>query len=288
MELGLNLPVVNPAVGPIDLLRLTRRAEDLGYAEVYLGEHVVLFDEQADAYLGTQGKPVPFPPTTALPDPLVTLAFLAAGTERIRLATGVIVLPQRNPVYTAKHIATVDWLSNGRLDVGIGIGWSELEFRVTSTPWERRGARCDAYVDVMRALWREGPSAYDGDLYDLQSCYQYPKPVQYGGPPLWFGGTSDAALRRIAGRGHGWYVFDTRPDELGRRIELLASFLEQAGRQGDEVKIVHGAVRFVPKTCDDVDAYAAVGVHQIVVSLTEADPAAMDRQLEQYAERILG
>jgi probable F420-dependent oxidoreductase len=288
MQLGLNLPVVDPTVGPQELIRLAVHAERLGYQEIYLGEHVVLFDEQADAYLGNRGRSVPFPPTTNLPDPLVTLAFLAAATERIRIATGVLVLPQRNPVYAAKHAATVDWLSGGRLDLAVGIGWSELEFVATATPWERRGARCDEYVDLMRALWRDGTSAHEGEFYSLATCYQYPKPVQRPGPPIWFGGASDAALRHVASRGDGWYLFDTTPSDLRKRLDFLNELLTAQNRSEDDVAIILGTMRLVPRDREDVLAYAEVGVDQIVVSLAPGEPADRDRQLSQLAERILG
>lgn len=288
MQLGLNLPVVDPAVGPQELLRLTLRAERLGYHEVYLGEHVVLFDEQSDAYLGSKGRSVPFPPTTNLPDPLVTLAFLAAATERIRLATGVLVLPQRNPVYTAKHASTVDWLSGGRLDLAVGIGWSELEFVATASPWARRGARCDEYVDVMRALWLDGVASHDGEFYTLASCYQYPKPAQRPGPPIWFGGASEAALRHVAARGNGWYVFDLAPFDLRARVAQLGGLLAAHDRSADRITIVHGCMRLMPRDRDEVQAYADAGADQLVVSLGRGEPVDRDRQLAELAELILG
>ena len=248
----------------------------------------MLFDEQADAYLGDAGRAVPFAPQTNLPDPLVALAFLAAGTHQIRLATGVLILPQRNPVQTAKQAATLDWMSGGRLDLAIGIGWSRLEYVATATPWPDRGGRCDDYVDVMRALWRDGVSEFTGPHYSLPPSYQYPKPVQRPGPPIWFGGSSPSARRRIAARGDGWYAFDTVPKRLAEQVAELADLLSAAGRPRDAVKIVHGAALLIPRDRDDVLAYAAAGAHQIVVSLSATDPTGRDRELDTYAERILG
>jgi probable F420-dependent oxidoreductase len=287
MQLGLNLPVVDPGVGPGELASLTTAAEELGYSHVYLGEHVVLFDEQADAYLGARGRSVPFPPEANLPEPLTALAFLAAVTSTIRLATGVIVLPQRNPVYAAKQAATVDWLSGGRLDLTVGIGWSELEFAATGTPWARRGARCDEYVTLLRALWAEGATTHDGEFYELATCYQYPKPVQRPGPPIWFGGTSDAAMRRVAEIGDGWYVFDFTPELLKDRLSVLQEMLAGHGRSLDEITVVLGVNRLAPTTRVDVRAYADAGVAQLVYSVPAGPTEDQVARLQHVADLVL-
>jgi probable F420-dependent oxidoreductase len=288
MELGLNLPVIDPGVGPRALEAITRHAEQLGFDEVYLGEHVVLFDEQADSYLGNKGRSVPFPPDTNLPEPLTALAFLAGVTSRIRLATGVIVLPQRNPVYAAKQAATLDWLSDGRLDLTVGIGWSELEFRATATPWGGRGARCDEYVELLRALWADGPTTHHGELYQLDTCYQYPKPVQRPGPPIWFGGTSDAALRRVAATGDGWYVFDFTPGDLSQRLADLDDLLTARDRAREEISVVLGVNRLAPTTRGEVEAYAEAGVRQLVYSLAPVERSEQLGRLDAIAALVLG
>jgi probable F420-dependent oxidoreductase len=126
------------------------------------------------------------------------LAFLAAHTARVRLGTGICLVPQRNPVYTAKEVATVDWLSGGRFDFGVGVGWLAEEFRALDVAFERRGDRCREYLDVMRRLWCDSVSAFAGSFYDLPASRQYPKPVQQPHPPICFGGESDAAMRRVA------------------------------------------------------------------------------------------
>jgi probable F420-dependent oxidoreductase len=288
MLVGLNLPVTDPTVDAAELMRLAQLAEVLGYHEVYLGEHVVLFDEQTNAYLGEQGRAVPFSSSTNLPDPLLALAFLAAGTTRIRLATGVLVLPQRNPVYTAKHAASLDWLSGGRLDLAVGIGWSSLEYRATATSWERRGARCEEYVDILRALWSEGVAEFTGELYQLPPCHQYPKPVQRPGPPIWFGGASEAALRRVAARGEGWYAFDTPPAKLAEKVHRLRQLAESFGRDLEALTVVHGCMQLVPRNGANVRAYADAGVHQLVVSLPQLPSDQRDRHLETLAMRVLG
>jgi len=283
LELGLNLPVAHPAVTPMMLRDVAKEAEDLGFAEVYLGEHVVLFDEPVDRYPGSETGEAFFPATLPIPDPLVGLAFVAACTERIRLATGVMLLPQRNPVYTAKHIATVDWLSSGRLDVAIGVGWSSQEFAACAVPWPGRRARCDEYVEVMRSLWSSEVSEHHGELYDLEPCRQYPKPVQQPHPPLWFGGYTDNALDRVARLGDGWYGFDLSPELLTERLAVLRGRMDRYQRNLDEITIAVGAYSLMPVLRSHLPAYQAAGVSQVVISLISPDPADMAEELRWAA-----
>jgi probable F420-dependent oxidoreductase len=216
---------------------------------------------------------------------LVGLAFVAACTERIRLATGVMLLPQRNPVYTAKHIATVDWLSQGRLDVAIGIGWSSEEFAACGVPWSDRGARCDEYVEVMQALWSKEISEHHGVLYQLEPCRQYPKPVQDPHPPLWFGGVSDRALHRVARLGDGWYGFDLSPELLAERMAVLRRLLKGRGRSVEDLTIAVGAYSLMPALRSNLAAYQAAGVDQLVISLTSPDPADMSTEIRWAARQ---
>ena len=175
---------------------------------MWVAEHVVLFDDYRSAYPYAANGRIPAPPESGMLEPFTALAFLAAVTKTLRLGTGICLLPQRNPVYTAKEAANVDFLSGGRLDLGIGVGWLAEEFRAVAAPFEHRGARCRSYVEVMRALWCDAVSEYKDEFYELPACRMYPKPVQRPHPPLHFGGESDAALRRVADLGQGWYGFN--------------------------------------------------------------------------------
>jgi probable F420-dependent oxidoreductase len=286
VELGLNLPVAHPSVTPGMIVDVARRAEELGFAEVYLGEHVVLFDEPVDRYPGSESGEAFFPASLPILDPLVGLAFVAACTERIRLATGVMLLPQRNPVYAAKHIASVDWLSGGRLDVAIGVGWSTQEFAACLVPWEHRGARCEEYVEVMRALWAGDVAAYHGRFHSLEPCRQYPKPVQRPHPPLWFGGWTDVALDRAARLGDGWYGFDLSPEVVTDRLEALGVMLERRHRMLDDFTIAVGAYNLMPRQRSELAAYEAAGVDQFVVSLKSPDPADMAEEIMRLARYL--
>lgn len=288
MDIGINLPVVNPATTPGFLREIAVRAEQLGFAELYLGEHVVLFDDPADDYRQSDDGTAFFPSMANLPDPIQTLTFLAACTARIRLATGVVILPQRNPVYTAKHVATLDWLSGGRFDFAIGTGWSSEEYAACGTPFEARGDRCREYVEVMRRLWCDPVSAFSGRFYDLPACRQYPKPAQQPHPPLWFGGFGEATFRRVADLGAGYYGFDQTPAEIAAVRTRLAELLSERGRDIGDITISHGVYNRMPVDETALGEYRAAGVNQFVLSLRAPDQAGMRAELEQYGRAFVG
>jgi probable F420-dependent oxidoreductase len=283
MEIGLNLPVSNPSVTPEILREIAVVAEVKGFAELYLGEHVVQFDKPSDGYPSSDDGEAFFPASAPLPDPLVTHAFIAACTRRIRLATGVMLLPQRNPVYTAKHVATLDWLSGGRFDCTIGLGWSSEEFEACDVPWAERGARAEDYVGVMRSLWSDPVSSFEGRFYSLKPCRQYPKPVQRPHPPLWFGGWTDAALSRAARLGNGWYGFDLAAEAVAERIARLRTFIAEQGRPADSIKICCGGYSLQPTSIAGLRAYHDAGVQQFVFTPTETEPAKIIAQLDHLA-----
>ena len=238
MKLGLCIPLVAPYASPEYIRTLGITAEALGFSSLWVGEHVVLFDEYDSAYpLADDGKmPGDIEDNVEL-EPFSSLAWLAAHTSRIRLGTGVCVLPQRNPVYTAKEAANVDWLSGGRLNLGIGVGWLAEEYGALGAPFEQRGARCRSYIEVMKRLWCDTVSEYEDEFYTLPPCRFYPKPVQKPHPPIIIGGNSDAALRRTAQQGQGWYALGLDPEQLSSRIEKLEALLKRGNRPRDTVSV---------------------------------------------------
>ena len=288
MDIGINLPVVNPATDPAFLRDIAVRAEELGFAELYLGEHVVLFDDPADEYRQSDDGTAFFPSMANLPDPIQTLTYLAACTSRIRLATGVVILPQRNPVYTAKHVATLDWLSGGRFDFTIGTGWSSEEYAACATPFDARGERCREYVEVMRSLWCDPVSSFSGRFYELPACRQHPKPVQQPHPPLWFGGFGDATFRRVADLGSGYYGFDQTPAEIAVVRQRLAELLTERGRRIEDITISHGVYNRMPVSLQTLAEYRDAGVDQFVVSLRGAEQSAMREELERFGRELVG
>ena len=265
MRFDLWLPTANPFATPDYLQAVCEEAEARGVNRLWVGEHVVLFDEYGSRYPYAGDGRIPAGGETGLLDPLVTLSFMAAHTRRVRLGTAMCLLPQRNPVYTAKEVSTLDWLSTGRVDLGVGVGWLREEFEALGVPWERRGRRTDEYLGVLRALWEDDPSEFRGELFTLPSCRQHPKPVQRP-VPIHVGGESDAALRRVARVAHGWVPFNQRPEELATLVGRLDEILGEAGRPRGEIEITI-CPYFTPTAPPDVAAYAEAGATGIAALL---------------------
>ena len=238
---------------PKAALRIAKLAEQLGYDSLWAGEHVVVPSPRVD--------PSPMEPDEPILDPLVALAHLAAGTERIRLGTGVIILPQRNPVVLAKQVASLDVLSGGRLILGIGVAYLEPEMTAIGVPMERRGARADEYLAAMRSLWEDEVPAHHGSFVDFEGVDAYPRPVQRP-LPIVVGGHTEAAFRRSARHADGWYGFLVGLRAMAQYREALDRALEQAGRDRPLHVSVSPSRRLDP---DTVRAYAELGVDRLIV-----------------------
>jgi len=286
VDVGLFVPLANPFATPAFLTRLGAAAEERRFSSLWVAEHIVLFDDYASRYPYADDGRIPAGGESGLLEPFGVLAFLAACTSRIRLGTGICIVPQRNPVYTAKQVANVDWLSGGRLDFGVGIGWLAEEFAAVGAPFARRAARCREYLEVMRHLWVDPVSEYDGDLYRLPACRHYPKPVQVPHPPIHFGGESDAALRRVADLGQGWYGFNLTPEEVPGRLAFLDELLAARSRRREEITV---SICPYLRSVDDgaVERYAEAGVDQLIVLAFAVDSDALERRLDELATEVL-
>lgn len=208
---------------------------------------------------------------------------MAALTSRIRLATGILLLAEHNPLLAAKQAATLDVLSHGRFVLGVGIGWSSEEFAALGIPFHDRAMRTEEYVEVMRTLWREDAASFDGEYTRFVNVRSYPKPLGAGPVPVILGGNSDRALDRVAAYGDGWYGFNLSMDELPERIEYLATRCEERGRDPDPL---HVAVSIRDGRVDDPRALGNLGVDELVV--VEAPPEAAEsagRWIESLARR---
>lgn len=255
--------------------------EAKGFHAIWVPEHVLFFPEYASTYPYSSSGRIPGDPEGLL-DPFTALTFLAGCTERVRLATGICLVPQRQPVYTAKMVADVDFLSGGRVDFGVGIGWLKEEFNNLGADWSQRAALCDEYVDAMRALWSEGVTEFSGPTVTLTPCHFNPKPVQKPYPPILFGGESKGALRRVAQRGDGWYGYDMSPQDLAERLPVLDAALADAGRSRADIRLIVGPNRH-PITPETVAQYRELGVEQLVAPLG----ASTVEKLELRADALL-
>jgi probable F420-dependent oxidoreductase len=237
MKFDLWIPTANPMT-TFDLLEaVAQESEARGISTLWVGEHVVLFEEYASSYPYAADGRIPSPSGSGLLEPMVTLSYLAACTKTVRLGTAMLLLPQRNPVYVAKEVSSLDWLSGGRVDLGVGVGWLKEEFEALGVPWERRGVRTDEYLEVLRTLWCDDTSSFDGETFHLPECEMFPKPVQRPHPPIHIGGETDAALRRAALTGQGWHTFNRSPEELAAGVGRLDELLEAAGRSRQDLRI---------------------------------------------------
>ena len=243
-------------------------AEERDFHSIWVPEHVVFFKDYASQYPYAEDGKIPGNPDGVM-EPLTALTFLAAHTERIRLGTGVCLVPQRNPVYTARQVSDVDFLSKGRLDFGIGIGWQREEFAALGIPWDRRAARTRECIAVMKTLWCDEVSSFKDEFYDLPECLQNPKPVQTPHPPLYFGGESEPALRRVAELGQGWFGYNVTEDQVDANLEHLDRLLAENGRSRSDIK-----VQVTPKgrhTPDMLSRFRDAGVDQLVLPLFGRD-----------------
>ena len=255
--------------------------EEMGACAVWAPEHVMFFSEYASTYPYSETGRIPGDPEGLL-DPFTVLTFIAARTKNLRLGTGICLVPQRNPIYTAKMVADLDYLSGGRVDFGVGIGWLKEEFVNLGMDFKSRASRCEEYIGVMKELWSPGVSEYRGQTVDLRSCYFNPKPSQKPHPPIYFGGESDAALGRVATLGDGWYAYDISPEELALRLDLLDSKMQQAGRSLDQMELIVGPNRH-PVNEKTIEQYSSLGVTQLVVPLYGTALS----KIEQRAARFL-
>ncbi len=286
MRIGIFAPLANPIATPDYISALGPAAEERGFHSIWLAEHVVLFDEYASKYPYASDGRIPAGGDSGILEPFSTLSYLAASTSRIRLGTGICLVPQRNPVYTAKEVANVDWLSNGRFDFGVGVGWLAEEFQACATPFERRGSRCRSYLNAMKSLWSDPVSSYQDEFYTLPACRQYPKPIQQPHPPIHFGGESEAAMRRVADLGQGWFTFNQLPEALPEPMRQLEEQLAKTGRRREDIE-VSVSPYMNPTDLAMLERYRDVGVDQVIVLALGGNRDALLGRLDELAETLV-
>ncbi|SDC60100.1 LLM class F420-dependent oxidoreductase [Rhodococcus tukisamuensis] len=243
-------------------------AEESGFVTLWSGEHVVMVDRSDSRYPYADDGRIAVPAAADWLDPMVGLSFAAAATRTIGIATGVLLLPEHNPLLVAKQAATLDRLSGGRLTLGIGVGWSREEFAALGVPFERRGRRTAEYVAAMRAVWREDVASFDGEFVGFDAVRVNPKPARDRRIPVVLGGNSDAALRRVADWGDGWYGFNLHGvDEAAERIGVLRGLCREAGRDPSGLRL---AVALREPDPGDLAGLARLGVDELV--LVESPP----------------
>tara|TARA_B100001105_G_scaffold130743_1_gene104707 strand:+ start:985 stop:1842 length:858 start_codon:yes stop_codon:yes gene_type:complete len=285
MKIGCQM-AFNEYTSPSYIIEAAQHVEEVGFYGFWVPEHVMFFPEYESRYPYTEDGRIAGEPRSLL-DPFSALTFVAAHTSRIKLATGICLVPQRNPVYTAKVCADLDYLSGGRFELGVGIGWLKEEFDALGVPWEDRAGRTLECLAVMKTLWCDEVSSFDGKYYSVQASYQNPKPVQQPHPPIIFGGESDPALRRVAQVGQGWYGFNLTPDSFEERLEYLNGQLEKNGRSMSEIKLYvspHASVR----SHDDMRRFESLGVEQMILPVMAAKMDTLRERAQKAMTRVYG
>jgi probable F420-dependent oxidoreductase len=291
--MGFAVPLAGSWATPANQVEVAQRAEELGYASLWTFQRL-LFPADRDGPDAARWQPV----YRSVHDPLVTLAYLAAHTTRIRLGVAVLNMPWFAPILLAKQTATLDAVSGGRLDLGLGLGWSKQEYDAAGAPFERRGARAEEFVACLRAIWTEDPVDFLGEFHQITKAHIDPKPVQRPHPPLLLGGSAEPALRRAGRVADGW-ISSSGQDlaAIGSAIRVVAEAATEAGRDPATLRFIsRGVVRLRPEAAGerrpltgsmeqikaDVAELAEQGVTELFVDLNfdkqigvvDADPAA--------------
>jgi probable F420-dependent oxidoreductase len=284
MKIGLFAVGTAKMAGGSLLRTVASNAERLGVATLWVPEHVVLLDKYASKYPYSQDGALPAPTNAPIFDPFIALTAMASVTSKIRLATGICLVPEHNPLVLAKVVATLDFLSGGRTLLGVGIGWLEEEFQAIGIPWEGRAKRTRECIEAMRKLWGEDPSSYSGEFVRFEGVRSNPKPVLGAKMPVWFGGESGPALRRVAEYGTGWCGFNLTPSEAAAKIKRIEELLKANGRKRSDVELAVSPYT-KPSNADDLKRYRDAGVDEVVL-IKLRPPRAEDevvRDLEQIA-----
>lgn len=254
--------------GVVDLVR---RIDELGIHQVSVVEHVLMGEDLSAYPYGKFRAPLDYPRY----EPMTMLAAIAATTSQIRLSSGVIISPLRSAPMLAKELATLDHLSNGRVDIGVGAGWQKVEYDASSIPWERRFSRMTDQIRACKVLWSQCPATYHGEFFSFDRVYSKPFPVQAGGVPIWFGfALNDRNIDRIAELGDGWLPAERRPEVLADQIAQIKAAMVAKGRDPSRLQV---RVGFAPtdgpeslrRALDRIPEYAAAGVTVCEFSLFE-------------------
>ncbi|MEO5899087.1 MAG: TIGR03619 family F420-dependent LLM class oxidoreductase [Ilumatobacteraceae bacterium] len=278
MKLGVFGLNSKATIGADATLRLAAKCEELGYESWWAGEHVVLPSPRV--------PPAPMDPEDPILDPIVHLAFVAAATKRLVLGSGIIILPQRNPLVLAKQVATLDTLSGGRFQLGIGVGYLEPELNAIGVTLAERASRTDDHLGAMRAIWYDtAPVSFSGRHTSFSGLDANPRPQ--GTIPIVVGGTTPGAHKRSVEQGHGWYGFFLKPDQAAAQVQALVEAQSTYDRPAELGELEISITPPRPLTAESLQAYADAGVHRLIVyPLPVEDEPAIDRYLEDHAALV--
>ena len=288
MKYGVAIPHANTFATPEAIRAMARAVEDLGFDSLWVSDHIIV--PEGSGYI-----------PEFMDEPLATLAFLAAETRHVSIGTSVLIVPYRDPVFTAKFLGTVDYLSSGRLIVGVGAGWLEKEFEALSVPFGERGPRTDEYLRVFRDLWETETSTFEGRWKSYTGMRMFPKgaPQRRGTIPIWVGGNGKASIRRAAELGDGWHPINLAPTELATLAETYRAECSRFGKRPGPICLRHmpggrtqpgGDIPPLSGTSDeqaaDLRAYAEAGLDELMLSLPARTLDELLQQLRRFMREV--
>ena len=309
MRYGFYLPTRGPLGNPDDISEIALAGERLGYSTMVFGDHIVFPVEVSSPYPYTVDGG--FPGVGDAMEQLTLMSFVAGFTKTARLVTSVMILPHRNPLVTAKILATIDVLSKGRGTVGVGVGWMREEFEALNAPdFDKRGASSNEYLEIFKKCWTQDPVSHEGEFYSFKELRCVPHPVQKPHPPIWIGGHSRAALRRVAKYADGWHPVGATsasplpPEEFQNLLDQLKQMMEAEGRDYDELTISFKAPSYDPgkvpaghdrllftgepaRIAEDIRAYKAMGVHEVVFDFRTPPAATTVEKMEHFMSEVV-
>ncbi|HSU90748.1 MAG TPA: LLM class F420-dependent oxidoreductase [Sporolactobacillaceae bacterium] len=281
MKYGIGFATSGAFSNPELLAHLATTAERCGFESLWSVEHVAIPVKHLP-YPGSKDGQMAGGDDVAIPDPLIPLAYVAAITKTLKLGTGVLILPQRHPIYTAKEVATVDVLSGGRVMLGIGSGWMKEEFESLGINFHHRGARTDEAIQALRALWSAGTSSFEGKHFKFGPLHSYPKPINKD-VPIHVGGNSAAAARRAGRYGDGFFPTAANPEKLKELFAMVRSEALKAGRNPEAIEF--SCLRSAK--ADDARMLADLGVSRVVIMPPGTNPQVITQRLEKFQEEVI-
>jgi len=310
MRFGFYLPTRGPLANRENLSEMLRVAERAGFSSVMISDHIILPTRIESAYPYTvKGD---FVSEGDCFEQLTLMAFVAGRSEKLRIVSSVMIVPHRNPIFTAKALATIDVVSDGRLVVGIGVGWMAEEFKaLEAAEFRHRGGVTDEYIDIFKQLWRGEPVSYRGQFYSFDEVVCQPTPVQRPGPPIWIGGHSNPALRRVARYGDGWHPVGATaasplpPEEMREKLGRIEQLMAAEGRDFSRLQVSYKAPVYdggvPPKGAErrlftggadavlaDVATFEDLGVHELVFDFRTSSLSECVERMERFGEEIIG
>jgi probable F420-dependent oxidoreductase len=284
MKIGV-IPLNIGQQSPERIVSLVRKAEEVGLESAWTFEHVIVPVKYDSKYPYSGDGKMGSTPETSFVDPLIAIAFAAANTRTLRFGTGVNILPQANPLFMAKQVASLDFVSGGRFMLGVGTGWLQEEFAALGAPFERRGARFDDYIVAMKKVWSGEVVEHDGEFVRMHGFKSYPLPVQKPHPPIIIGGTARAAFRRVALHGDGWFAPSAGVGQLKKHLGALHEVAREHGRDPASIEI-STMWPFVIEGVDAIPRYEDLGVSRLIVPLQALGTRNPIEGLDKLGEKL--